>query len=76
MKKVIVQPYGNHTNVRGLIGKTVEAIMPDGNGGINIRFKGRGGHEPFLEVPQGCFTNGASEKYLFEPVNKEGENES
>ena len=64
MKKVIVQPHGNHTNVRGLMGKTVEAIMPNGRGGINIRFKGKGGREPFLEVSTGWFTNGRNERYF------------
>lgn len=61
--RVIVQPHGNHTSVQGLLGKTVEAIMPNEWGGINIRFKGKGGNEPFLEVKMGWFTNGRHEKY-------------
>ena len=67
MKKRYVQPHGNHTNVTGLLGKTVEAIMPDGEGGINIRFKGKVGREPFLEVRMGWFTNGRYEKYYIGP---------
>jgi len=69
--KVIVQPHGNHTNVMGLMGKTVEAIMPNEYGGINIRFKGKGGNEPFLEIESGLFTNGRHQLYLLKKHSKD-----
>jgi hypothetical protein len=62
-KRIHVQPHGNHTSIEGLLGKTVEAILPTRKGGVNIRFKGNAGREPFLEISEGVFENGAKKKF-------------